>query len=362
MKRKRRKLSASKRNLLIDKKLTLRHRPFTLKFKYPFAIASGRRTTTDVVFVAIDYDGLTGYGEAAMPPYVNENQETVIAFLTKLNLARFNDPLDINDIIHYCDRVAVGNHAAKAAVDIALHDLMGKLLQKPLYELWNIDPEQTPCTGFTIGIDTREVVDKKVKEAKDIKIFKVKLGSSNDRQIIETVRSFTNKPLMIDANQGWKDKQLALEMILYLAEQNTLFVEQPFPVAWLEETAWLRERSPLPIIADEAVQRFVDIQGIKGSYDGINIKLMKSTGLFEARKMIACAREQGLKILLGCMSESSCGATAAAHLSPLADWVDLDGPALISNDPFTGMKIMDGRIVLNKLPGTGVSCKQEGFI
>ena len=297
-----------------------------------------------------------------MPPYVDENQDTVIAFLSLVDLAQFDDPENIELIIKYCDDLAPGNHAAKAALDIALHDLAGKTLQKPLYDLWKIDKRKMPYTGLTIGMDTPEVVTDKVREATDFKIYKVKLGGSNDRQIIDTIRSVTDKPLMIDANQGWKDKELALEMATYLAKQNVLLVEQPFPVGWDEETVWLRKQSPLPIIADEAVQRLPDLKKVKGVYDGVNIKLMKSTGLLEARSMITRARELDLKILLGCMSESSCGATAAAHLAPLVDWVDLDGPALIKNDPFKGMEIIDGQIILNDLPGTGVTYKDTDFI
>lgn len=335
--------------------MKLRFSPFSLKFKHPFTIASGTRATTEVVYVELEHDGITGYGEAAMPPYVGEDQKSVIEFLSKLNLRQFNNPLETDLILDYCDAFVPGNHAAKASVDIALHDLVGKLLGKPLHQLWNIEKEKTPVTCITIGMDTNEVVRKKVSEADSFKIFKVKLGGDNDRQIIETIRNASHKPLMVDANQGWKEKSSALEMVVWLKEQGAVLIEQPFPKEWKSETAWLRERSPLPIIADEAVQRFSDLEEIKEVYDGINIKLMKCTGLREARNMIAKAREMNLKILLGCMSESSCAVTAAAHLSPLVDWADLDGPSLIANDPFTGLQVVDGKIVLNDLPGTGVA-------
>lgn len=335
--------------------MKLRFYLFSLRFRYPFTIATGTRATTEVAYVELKHDGLIGYGEAAMPPYVGENQESVMRFFSTLNLAQFNTPLDTDAILDYCDTVAPGNHAAKAAIDIALHDLVGKILGKPLYQLLNIEKEKTPFTCITIGMDTTEAVKKKVSEAAAFKIFKVKLGGDNDRQSIETIRVISDKPLMADANQGWRDKHAALEMIVWLKEQGVVLIEQPFPKEWKEETAWLSERSPLPIIADEAIQRLSDLEQITGVYHGINIKLMKCSGLREARKMIERARALNLKILLGCMSESSCAVTAAAHLSPLVDWADLDGPSLITNDPFTGMQVVDGKIALNDLPGIGAT-------
>lgn len=334
--------------------MQLRFRPYTLQFRHPFTIATGSRTKTEVVYTELEHEGIIGYGEAAMPPYVGENRESVIAFLSGLDFSSFSNPLDIDSILNYCDGAAPGNHAAKAAVDIALHDLAGKLLGKPLYELWNIDSAKTPYTCITIGMDTLETVKRKVVDAESFRLYKVKLGGANDKEMIEAIRSVSDKPLMIDANQGWKDKQEALEMIHWLKERNALLVEQPFPKSWKEETAWLRGQSPLPLIADESVQRLADLESLNGIYDGINIKLMKCTGLREARLMIEKARSMKFSVLLGCMSESSCAVTAAAHLSPLADWADLDGPSLITNDLFTGMKISDGKIVLNDSPGIGI--------
>ncbi len=334
--------------------MILRFRPYKLQFRYPFAIASGVRATTEAVFVELEYHGIIGYGEAAMPPYVGENQESVLSFLSNLALEQFDNPLEVDTILDYCDATTSGNHAAKAAIDIALHDLCGKILRKPLYDWWEIDHTKAPHTSITIGMDTAENIVKKVQEASQFKIIKVKLGGQNDKQLVQTIRSLTNKPLMIDANQGWKDKQASLELVCWLHEQNVILIEQPFPKEMKDESAWLREHSPLPIIADESVQRLSDIEGIKGVFDGINIKLMKCTGLREARKMIEKARQLNLKILLGCMAESSCAVTAAAHLSPLADWADLDGPFLIQNDPFAGMTVADGKIVLNQLTGIGV--------
>lgn len=333
----------------------LRYHPYTLHFKHPFTIAHGSRATTDVVYVELEHEGVTGYGEAAMPPYVGESQQSVMTFLSQLRLAQFNNPLHVDAILDYCDAAVPGNHAAKAAVDIALHDLAGKLSGKPLFRWWNLQREELPPTCITIGMDNPETIAQKVQEAHTFPVYKVKLGGAHDKEIIRAIRACTSKPLMIDANQGWKDKNHALDMTHWLHEHNALLIEQPFPKTWRDETAWLRSKSPLPIIADEAVQRLADLDDIEGAYDGINIKLMKCTGLREARLMMERAKQSHLKILLGCMSESSCAVTAAAHLAHLADWTDLDGPLLITNDPFTGIAVTNGKIMLPELPGTGAA-------
>jgi L-alanine-DL-glutamate epimerase-like enolase superfamily enzyme len=187
--------------------------------------------------------------------------------------------------------------------------------------------------------------------------LKVKLGLDNDKEMIETIRSVTDKPIRCDVNQGWKNKEEALKMIEWLATKNVEFVEQPMPKDWYEEHAWLRERSPLPIIGDESVQRLPDVRKAYGVYDGINVKLMKSTGMREAYKMILLARALDMKVMLGCMTETSCAISAAAQLSPLVDWADLDGAELISNDLFDGAKIIDGKVTLTDLPGIGIKKK-----
>jgi len=194
----------------------------------------------------------------------------------------------------------------------------------------------------------------KVKEASDFKLLKIKLGSYNDREIIESICSVTDTPISVDVNQGWKNKEEALDMILWLNEKGVVFVEQPMPGEMKEETAWLTQNSPVPIIADEAVQRLEDVDKCAGVYSGINIKLMKCTGLREANKMIARAKEKQLKVMIGCMTETSCAISAAAQLSPRVDWADLDGNLLVSNDPFTGVQIVDGKITLNDAPGIGI--------
>jgi L-alanine-DL-glutamate epimerase-like enolase superfamily enzyme len=341
--------------------LELRYYPFQLKFKHPFAIAAGARDVTPVVFVELEHKGIIGYGEAALPPYLSETQESVIAFLTELNTAQFNDPLAIQEVLRYVFSFDEKNFAAKAAFDIALHDLAGKILNKPTFEIFGLSKENCPQTTFTIGMDTPKIILQKVNEAKDFNLLKVKLGGPFDKLIIETIRGETDKPICVDVNQGWAEKEFALDMICYLKEQGAIFIEQPLEKNKIEDAKWLKEKSPLPIIADEAVQTFDDIEKIKEAYHGINIKLMKCGGMHSAMKMIKRAKELNLKVLIGCMSESSCGVSAAAQLTPLADWADLDGPLLISNDPFKGINYEKGKIMLNDLPGNGVEKRSEKF-
>ena len=261
----------------------------------------------------------------------------------------------MEEILAYVDDVAPGNPAAKAAVDIALHDLVGKLIGQPWYRVWGLDPARTPYTSFTIGIDTPEVVREKTREAAEYKILKVKLGRETDKEMIDTIRSVTQVPLCADVNQGWKDRSQALDMLQWLKDRGVAFVEQPMPKENVADNAWLTERSPLPILGDEAVQRLVDVKKAASVYSGINVKLMKSTGMREAHRMITTARALGLKVLLGCMTETSCGISAAAHLSPLVDWADLDGALLIRNDPFVGATVVNGKVTLSDAPGIGLT-------
>ncbi len=335
-------------------KLSFSYRPYDLELTHTFTVAGYSRNTTPVVLTEIHYDGLVGYGEASMPPYLGESQESVIRFLKKVDLEQFNDPFRLEEILEYVDSVDEGNRAAKACIDIALHDLIGKIVQQPLYKLWGLNPDKTPLTSFTIGIDTPDVVKLKTEEAARFKVLKVKLGGGNDKEMINTIRLVTDVPLYVDVNQGWKDKNMALDMIHWLKEKGIVFVEQPMPKTQVDDMAWLTENSPLPTIADEAFQRLSDVAKFKGIYSGINIKLMKSTGLREAHKMITVARALDMKVMIGCMTETSCAVSAAAQLSPLVDWADLDGNLLISNDIYEGVKVTDGKIVLPDLPGIGI--------
>lgn len=336
-------------------RLNLSFKPNELKLRHAFNLARSSRTTTPDVLVQLEYDGIIGYGEASMPPYLGESIESVSTFLSKLDLSQFSDPFRIEEILDYVDHVAPDNRAAKASVDIALHDLLGKIMGQPWYKIWGLTPEKTPYTSFTIGIDTAEVVRQKVDEAAPYKVLKVKMGLDNDKELVEIIRSKTDRPICVDANQGWTSKEEALEMCHWLKERNCLFVEQPFDKSMIDETAWLRERSPLPIIADEFLQRLPDVMRAYQVYDGINIKLMKSTGMHEAYKMAVLAKGLGMKLMIGCMTETSCAISAAAQLAPMVDWADLDGNLLISNDSFDGVKVVDGKIQLVDKPGIGVT-------
>lgn len=336
-------------------KMKLKFFPYELQLKHVFTVATNSRTTTPDVQVEIEYEGVTGYGEASMPPYLGQTVETVMSFLKKVDLGQFSDPFQLEDILSYVDRLSPGDTAAKAAVDIALHDLVGKLLGAPWYKIWGLNKEKAPSTTFTIGIDTPDVVRAKTRECADLfNILKVKLGRENDKEMIETIRSVTNLPIAIDANQGWKDRQYALDMIHWLKEKGIVIIEQPMPKEQLDDIAWVTQQSPLPIFADESLQRLSDVATLKGAFTGINIKLMKCTGMREAWKMVTLAHALGMRVMVGCMTETSCAVSAAAQLSPVVDFADLDGNLLISNDRFKGMEVVKGKILLNDLPGIGV--------
>lgn len=340
--------------------MKLSYTPYNLELNHTFTISGFSRTTTPVVLTKIDYDGLVGYGEASLPPYLSETQASVIEFLRKVDLSAFKDPAHLDEILEYVDQIAPGNTAAKAAVDIALHDLVGKIMGAPWYKIYGLDKTNVPDTTFTIGIDTDEVVRQKTREALGrFKILKIKVGGADDKRMIEAIRSVTDLPLAVDANQGWKDRQQALDMIHWLKEKGVVMVEQPMPKSDLESIAWLTERSPLPIFADESLQRLTDIERLKGVFSGINIKLMKCTGMREAWKMRNFAQTLGMKVMMGCMTETSCAISAAAQLYAGMDFADLDGALLIGNDCFSGAQLENGKIIANDLPGIGVKLEKE---
>ena len=336
-------------------RLNLSFAPYELKLRHAFNLAKYQRTTTPDVQVQIEYDGIIGYGEASMPPYLGESVDSVTSFLSKLDLSQFSDPFRIEDIMAYLESVAPNNRAAKASVDIALHDLLGKIMGQPWYKIWGLNPQKCPNTSFTISYDADPAEMKaKIDETAPFKVIKIKMGLDHDKELVNAIRSRTDTAICVDVNQGWSDKEQALEMCHWLAERNCLFVEQPMPKEMIDETAWLRERSPLPIIADEFLQRLPDVKRAAAAYDGINIKLMKSTGMHEAYQMAVLARSLGMKIMLGCMTETSCAVTAAAQLAPMVDWADLDGNLLIANDRFDGIKIVEGKVTIPDRPGIGV--------
>jgi L-alanine-DL-glutamate epimerase-like enolase superfamily enzyme len=248
-----------------------------------------------------------------------------------------------------------GQFAAKAAIDIAWMDWIGKKLGIPLYRYLGLDPRDTPLTTFSIGIDTPEITRQKTKEAESFPILKIKVGLATDEPTIEAVRSVTKKPLRVDANEGWTDKEEAVRKINWLETQGVEFIEQPMPAAMMEETRWVRSRVHLPIIADEACLNAAAVPKLAQAYDGVNVKLDKCGGIQEALRTIAVARACGMKVMIGCMVSTSVSVTAAAHLSPLVDYADLDGNLLISNDPFIGVKVENGKLLLPNGPGLGLT-------
>ncbi len=327
---------------------------YQLELKHPFAIARFSRTSTPILLLKLQYEDFEGYGEASMVPYMGESHESAAAFLQKVDWNRFKAPFNFAEILEYLDSIAPGHPAVKAAIDIALNDLNGKILNKSCAEIYGADPSKMPVTSYTIGIDRPEVIREKVADAKGFNVLKIKLGRDNDKELINTIRSMTDLPLYVDANQGWSDRKKAIETIYWLHDQGVVLIEQPMDKTDLEGNAWLTGRSPIPILADEAVQRLADMDSLKGAYHGINIKLMKSAGMYEAHQMILKARSFDMKILIGCMSETSCATMAAAALAPLCDWADLDGPWLTKNNPFDTPELRDGKLVLKNLPGLGL--------
>ncbi len=334
--------------------------PYELKLTHRFTLSGSSRTVTPAVLTRIEYDGLVGYGEASLPPYLGETPASVIKFLKGVDLSAFRDPTDIEEIMAYVDSLSVHDTAAKASVDIALHDLAGKILGVPCYKLFGLDKSGVPDTTFTIGMDSEEVVRSKTREAIGrFNILKVKVGGEDDRRLIRAVRSVTDLPLAVDANQGWGDWREALDMIHWMAGQGVVMVEQPMPKHALDDTARLTEASPIPIFADESLQRLGDVKRLQGAFSGINIKLMKCAGMHEAWKMREMARSLGMKVMMGCMTETSCAISAAAQLSPGIDFADLDGALLIANDCFEGALLENGKIIPSDLPGIGVRPVKE---
>lgn len=327
-----------------------------LFLKDTWTISRNSADFKDNVFVRIEKDGITGFGEAA--PNLRYGEDHV---KTTVHLNRIKSFIEKCNLCHYVDlkdklfAAITGQNCARCALDIAIMDWVGKKMRLPLYRMWGLDHSRTPLTSYSIGIDTIEVVKKKVRQAENYPILKIKVGGEHDEEIIETVRSFTDRPIRVDANEGWKSKELALEKIKWLQKMNIEFVEQPLPADMIEETKWLRNRVEIPILADEAVKTAADIPKLAEAYDGINIKLMKAGGPQEAMRMIYVAKTMKMKIMLGCMIESSIAISAAAHLSPLADWADLDGNLLLKKDPYKGVGVEKGKLILSDQPGLGIT-------
>jgi L-Ala-D/L-Glu epimerase len=325
-----------------------------LRTKHPFVIARGGQSDQRTVWVRLtDADGVEGWGEAAPSKFYGETPETVLAALEVYRKLLPEDPFNLEDAEQQWEQKLRGNASTRAALSTALHDLVGKRLGIPLYRLWGLDPCQAPRSTFTIGLDTPERIKLKVREAEQYPILKVKLGTERDIEILSALREATDKEIRVDANCGWTVKQ-TIRMLPILDEFGVTVLEQPLVPHDLDGLALISAQAEIPVIADESCLTAVDIPPLVGKVDGINIKLAKCGGLREALRMIAIARAHGLMVMVGCMIESSIGITAAAHFTPLVDIVDLDGAALLADDPFIGARIDGGQVTLPNGPGLGV--------
>ena len=337
--------------------MKLSHEIIALRTKHPFIIARGGSSEYRVVRVTVtDEDGLTGWGEAAPSKHYGETADTVVSVLPLLAaVVEGADGWSLEALERAMAKAIGFNASARAAVSAALHDLVAKRLGVPLYRLWGLEPSASPPTSFTIGIAPDEAtLRERVREAAGYPVLKIKLGSAWDERIMHIVREMEpGKVLRVDANAAWTPRH-ALRMIPLLHEMGVEFVEQPLPAREIEGLRFVRERSVLPIIADESCLVSSDIPALAGAVDGINIKLAKCGGLREALRMVAAARAHGMSVMCGCMVESSLGITAAAHLASLLDYADLDGAALVTNDPYVGATIEGGDVVLPVDPGIGV--------
>jgi L-Ala-D/L-Glu epimerase / N-acetyl-D-glutamate racemase len=334
--------------------LLLEGRAIDLALRRAWTLARGSSTAKRNVLVRIRHGAHLGLGEAAPNTRYQEDWRSVLAALERLQPLLGDDPSAYADVIDAIHDTLPAAHAAKAAVDIALHDLAGRIAGAPLWRLLGIDRGRMPPTSYSIGLDSVAAMQEKVREAAAYSILKIKVGRDDDRDIIEAIRAVTDKPLYVDANEAWTDRARALEMIRWMEGMGVVLVEQPMPAADRDGNRWLHERAGLPIVADEAVLTEEDLEPLAGACAGVNIKLQKAGGLRMALRMIARARALGLKVMIGCMIETSIGITAAAHIAPLADWADLDGNLLLADDPFRGARVAEGRLVLPDGPGLGV--------
>lgn len=326
-----------------------------LKLRHTWTTTMSSSEYRDTLQARLTADGVTGVGEGAPIVRYHENAEDGKKAIEAIApLLQGADPWRFEKLMEEVSQRMPGQFAAKAALDIALIDWVGKKMNVPLYRMLGLDPAATPITTFSIGIDNPESTRQKVQEADAFPVLKIKVGLNTDEASIAAVRSATNKPLRVDANEGWKDKEEAVRKINWLETQGVEFVEQPMPAEMIEETRWVRSHVHLPIIADEAAVSARAIPKLVDAYDGINVKLDKCGGIQQALRMIYVAKSLGMKTMLGCMVSSSVSVTAAAQLSPLVDYADLDGNLLVANDPFTGVTVQKGKLMLPHAPGIGV--------
>ena len=327
---------------------------YELKLRQAWGLSRGTWTTRRNCYVRIERDGVVGLGEAAPIVRYNETAESAAAFIDKARPVLERDLGDYAVRFGEADAAGPGEHSAKAALDMAILDWVGQRLKVPVWKLLGLGREKTVTTTYSIGIDAVPVMQQKVRDAADFSVYKIKVGTADDRKIIEGIRAVTAKPLRVDANEGWKTKEEALEMINWMGSLGVELVEQPLPASQLQDYAWLKERVKIPVFADESLIQASDLPRIAPYFHGVNIKLMKCGGVQEAVRLAGMARALGLRLMIGCMIESSLGISAGAAVASLFDYADLDGNLLISNDPFRGVKTVGDRLVLNDKPGLGV--------
>jgi len=328
-----------------------------LKLRHTWTTVMSSSDYRETILCRYSKDGVTGLGEGAPIKRYDENAKDALAKFDASPLRALfqsGDPWRHESLLGEMARLMPGQYALKAAISGAIADWIGQRLGVPLYRYFGLDPDKTPITTMSIGIDTPEITRKKTQEAAEFPVLKVKVGLDTDEATIEAVRSVTKKPLRVDANEGWKSKEQALQKLNWLADRGVELCEQPLPAAMLDEARWLRGKSRIPLFADEACKSIHDIPRLAEAFDGVNIKLDKCGGIFEALRMIHVARAHKLKVMLGCMISSSVSIAAAAHLSPLVDYADLDGGLLIANDPYRSMTAPAGKITLPDRPGLGL--------
>ena len=328
---------------------------YALRFNRPFGLSQNMREYTDCLLVQLKHNNFTGFGEATLPPYLEETLNSTKEFIEKFktkHLTTLPSIEEFNAILNSIDR---NHYSAKAALDIAFHDLIGKIEKKTISELYNIrfHPKKS---SFTIGLDSPSIMIEKIEEAYQLgfDFLKLKMGTNNDFELFQSISNHIKSNFSIDANQGWLNKSEALELCNMFHNYGAVYIEQPFEKRNLKDSNWLTNRSPIPIIADESCKTINDLDRIKDSFHGVNIKLMKCGGLYNAHIMFELAKKYKLKTIAGCMAESSCGVAAMNHLASFADWIDLDAPMLIKNDPFEKIKYDGGKIITTKKYGIGV--------
>lgn len=333
----------------------IRTEPLQLSLKRPFTISRGSREIVKNVLIHFEADGITGIGEAAPNHRYQETQESALKYLQSFGNYKTGNPFDVDILVDHMERQGSGEYAAKAGLEMALFDWIGKKLQLPLYKLLQAPGPVGPRTTFTIGIDRPDLIKEKVAEAASYPLLKVKLGTDYDKDIIAAIREVSDKPVLVDANESWQTVDQALDMIRYLEDRNVYVIEQPMPSSCIKEMEIVRKHSSIPLFADESLTGKKSIKEIAACFHGINIKLMKTGSISSSLKLMHRARKEGLSIMAGCMVESAIADTASALVSMWADYADLDGHLLIKENPFDGLQINPGgHVTLRNSPGLGL--------